>query len=470
MAQNSIIANAAESSRTHVAPWPTFWIASIAVFLVSLDSTVLFAAFGALCRAFPQASAADVSWVLNAYTVVYAAMLIPAGGLADRHGRKRVFLIGVVVFLAASAACGLANTVELLITARVIQAIGAAMLTPASLSIVLDAFPKEKRAVAVSLWGAVGGLAAALGPSLGTFLIDKMGWPWAFYINLPLGAISLWRGILYLQEVKGTPKEHKIDWVGMALLIVSAGAAAMSITQSDSPHWTRSELWAIAATGAIALAAFVAWARAVRHPLVDLDLFRNHTYSAVNLATLAFGTAFAMMFFAFFAYMTGIWHYSLPLAGIAITPGPLLVIPTAIVTGRLAARMGHRPILVTGSLVYAMSGLWLLVVPGSEPSYLAHWFPGLVLSGIGVGMVLPSLSGAAVAGLPAAHYAVGSAVNQAVRQIGSVLGVALTVLFVGHTGLTKADFGPVYGIHVVLALTTGLLCLAVNTRPAKPGT
>lgn len=469
MSPNTIVANAAAAGRAHASPWPTFWIASIAVFLVSLDSTLLFAAFGALRQAFPTATAADLSWVLNAYTVVYAAMLIPAGGLADIHGRKRLFLIGVTLFLVASAACGIANTVEFLIAARVIQAIGAALLTPASLSIVLDAFPKEKRAVAVSLWGAVGGLAAALGPSLGTFIVDQMGWPWAFYVNLPLGAISLWRGISRLREFKGTPKVHRIDWVGMTLLMASVGATALTITQSDSPHWSRSELWAIAATGAITLAAFVAWARTVRYPLVDLALFRNHTYSAVNLATLAFGTAFAMMFFGFFAYMTGVWHYSLPLAGLAVTPGPLLVIPTAIVTGRLAARLGHRPILVTGSLIYALSGLWLLMVPGAEPSYLARWLPGLVLSGIGVGMVLPSLSGAAVAGLPAAHYAVGSAVNQAVRQVGSVLGVALTVLFVGHAGLTKADFGPLYGLHVGLALMTGLLCLVVNTRPARPG-
>lgn len=469
MSAHTLSPPVAAAGPAHASPWPIFWIASIAVFLVSLDSTVLFAAFGSLRLAFPTASAAEMSWVLNAYTVVYAAMLIPAGGLADIHGRKRLFLIGVALFLAASAACGAANSVELLIAARVLQAIGAALLTPASLSIVLDAFPKEKRAVAVSLWGAVGGLAAALGPSLGTFLVDKMGWPWAFYINLPLGAISLWYGASRLQEFKGTAKVHRIDWVGVTLIIISVGGAAMAITQSDSPHWSRPELLAIGATAAIAMAAFVAWARTARYPLVDLALFRNPTYSAVNLATLTFGTAFAMMFFAFFSYMTAVWHYSLPLAGLAITPGPLLVIPTAIITGRLAARTGHRPILVIGSLIYASSGLWLLLVPGSEPSYLAQWLPGLLLTGVGVGMVLPSLAGAAVAKLPADQYAVGSAVNQSVRQIGSVLGVAITVLFIGHDGLTKGDFVPLYGLQVGLALLTGLLCLVVNTRPPVKG-
>ena len=465
MPANTLAQRAAETGRTHASPWPIFWIACIAVFLVSLDGTVLFAAFGALRQAFPASTAAEMSWVLNAYTVVFSAMLIPAGGLADIHGRKRLFLIGVALFLVASAACGVAGSVVFLIAARVLQAIGAALLMPASLSIVLDVFPKEKRAVVVSIWGAVGALAAALGPSLGTFLVDRMGWPWAFYINLPLGAISLWRGATRLQEFKGTPKTHRVDWVGVTLVIISVGGAAMAITQSDSPHWSRAELWALGMSSAIAMAAFIAWANTARHPLVDLTLFRNHTYSAVNIATLTFGTAFAMMFFAFFAYMTAVWHYSLPLAGIAITPGPLLVIPTAIITGRLAARIGHRPILVTGSLIYAASSLWLLLVPGSAPSYLAAWLPGLSLSGVGVGMVLPSLSGAAVAKLPAEHYAVGSAVNQSVRQIGSVLGVAITVLFIGHDGLTKGDFNPLYCLHFGLALITGLLCLAVNTRP-----
>lgn len=450
---------------TSGSPWPVFWIASVAVFLVSLDGTVLFAAFGAMRASFASASAADLSWVLNAYTVVFAAALVPAGGLADRHGRKRVFQWGVALFLLASAACALAPSVPLLVAARVLQAVGAALLTPASLSLVLDAFPTSKRAVAVSLWGAVGGLAAAVGPSLGSLVVDTVGWPWVFYLNLPLGAASLWFGRTRLRESVRPDSQRPFDLIGMALLIVGVGAIALAIVQVEAPHWSRLELSACAALGGVALAGFVAWARVAPAPLLDLSLFRNRSYRDVNLATLAFGTAFAMMFFAFFFYMTGIWHYSLPQAGLAVTPGPLLVIPTAIVTGRLASRLGHRPFLVGGSLVYAASGLWLLLVPGTEPEYLRHWLPGLLLSGLGVGLVLPSLSAAAVHRLPLAHYAVGSAVNQATRQIGAVLGVALTVLLLGHDTLTRGDFTPLYGAHVALALLTGLLCLRVDTRP-----
>ncbi|GAA0744394.1 DHA2 family efflux MFS transporter permease subunit [Ideonella azotifigens] len=446
-------------------PWPVFWVASVAAFLVSLDSTLLYAAFGALRAGFPGATAAEMSWVLNAYTVVYAAMLIPAGGLADTHGRKRVFLFGVTLFIAASAACGLAGSVGWLIAARVLQAVGAALLTPASLSIVLAAFPQERRALTVSLWGAVGGFAAAVGPSLGSLVVQSVGWPWAFFINLPIGAISLWRGAALLAETPRASTRRKIDAVGMALLVTAVGALALAIVQADAPSWSRSQLGAVAATGLIALVAFVIWARHVREPLVDLGLFRHRTYSLVNLATLSFGIAFAMMFFAFFFYMSEVWHYSQALAGLAIVPGPLTVMPVAILTGRLAGRYGHRPFLVGGALLYAAAGLWFMRVPGLEPAYLTHWLPGLFLSGAGVGLVMPSLSGAAVSKLPAAHYAVGSAVNQAVRQIGAVIGVAITVLLLGHGALQRHDFDAVYALHIGLALLTAVLCLGVRTRP-----
>lgn len=449
-----------------VSPWPVFWVVSVAVFLVSMDGTMLFAAFNTLRVGFPQATPADLSWVLNAYTVVYAAMLIPAGGLADRHGRKRVFLGGVALFVAASVACGLAGSVEWLVAARVLQAIGAALLTPASLSLVLAAFPTTKRAVAVSLWGAVGGLAAAVGPSLGSFVIASLGWQWAFYLNVPVGILAIWQGARLLAETKQQTQGRPLDLVGMCLLITGIGALALSIVQSESPAWSRHELLGAASIGLVCIIGFVVWARTASAPLVDLRLFRNRTYRYVNLATLSFGIAFSMMFFAFFFYMSSIWKYPLPLAGLAMMPGPLTVVPVAALSGRVAGRYGHRPLLLAGSMIYAISALWFLFVPGVEPAYLTQWLPGMLLSGVGIGMVMPSLSGAAVSRLPADHYAVGGAVNQAIRQIGSVMGVALTVLLLGSPSLQRADFNAVYLCHIGLALLTAALCLPVNTSPA----
>ena len=445
--------------------WRIFWIASSAVFLVSLDATMLFAAFEALRQSFSGSSTATLSWVLNAYTVAYAAMLIPAGGLADAHGRKRVFQFGLSVFIAASLACGLAPSVEWLIAARLVQAVGAALLTPASMSIVLAAFPVERRALVISLWGAVGGLAAAVGPSLGSWVTAHAGWPWAFFINVPVGLWALWHSRSRIEESVKPMLRRRVDTVGLLLLMTAVGAVALAIVESGSPGWTRTQIATVAGGGLLAGIAFVLWARFHPAPLLDLSLFADVSYRYANAATLAFGIAFSMMFLGFFFFMTGVWHYTLPQAGLAVTPGPLLVMPTAIITGRLAGRLGHRPFLVGGSLLYACSGLWMLLVPGEQPEYLRHWLPGLLMSGVAVGLVLPSLAGAAVSRLPAEHYAVGAAFNQATRQIGGVLGVAITVGLLGHAELVRADFNLLYGMHALLAVLTALLCLPINTRP-----
>ena len=464
-AQNTPVKTAEASPVEVKSPWPAFWVACSAAFLVALDTTMLFAAFDALRQSFAGTSAAELSWVLNAYTVVYAAMLIPAGGLADAHGRRRIFRLGLVLFLAASVACGAAPSVGWLVAARVVQALGAALLTPASMSIVLSAFPIEKRAVAISLWGAVGAMAAAVGPSLGSWVTATAGWPWAFYINVPVGLWALWRSTTHVEEAVKPVERRTVDIVGLLLLMLAVGAIALAIVESGESRWTSQDIVSVAAFGLVAGTCFVVWAKFKSNALIDLSLFQHRTYRYVNAATLVFGTAFSMMFLGFFFFMIGVWHYTLPQAGLAVTPGPLLVMPTAIVTGRLASRLGHRPFLVGGAVLYACSSMWLLFMPGDQPDYVLRWLPGLLMSGIAVGLVLPSLSAAAVSKLPAEHYAVGAAVNQATRQVGSVMGVAITVGLLGHASLVRTDFTWFYVLHASLALATGLLCLAVNTKP-----
>lgn len=449
------------------APWPVFFTACVAVFLVSVDATVLFAAFAQLRGSFAGSSAADVSWVLNAYTVVYAALLVPAGRLADTHGRKRVFMVGVSLFLAASMACGLAPNLGSLVAARVLQAVGAALLTPASLAIVLAAFPIDKRAVVVSLWGAVGGLAAAVGPSLGSWIVDAAGWRWAFFINLPPALWSLWRARTRLPDSAPAVTGQRPDVVGVLLLAFGVGALTWAVVRTEAQALGSVQVLGGAGAGLGLLTAFVFWARRRPEPALDLRLFANRSYRAVNLATLVFGIAFSMMFFGFFFFMTGIWHYSLPLAGLAITPGPLMVVPVAMLAGRIAARAGHRPLLIAGCLLIAGGGLWQALVPGLDPDYLHDWLPSQLLTGIGVGMALPSLSGAAVASLGPAQYGVGSAVNQAVRQFGGVLGVALTVVLVGAEALDLEAFRRLCLSYAALAVLAAALCSGVQTRPHR---
>ncbi len=447
--------------------WRVFAIVSIAVFMVSLDTTILYAGFNNILRSFPTSTAADLSWAMSGYSIVYAAMLIPAGGIADKYGRKKTFILGALLFITASFACGASPSVFWLIVARVFQSIGACLLTPAALALVLEAFPREKRMIVMGAWGAVGALAAALGPGIGSFIIDAGGWEWAFFINVPIGLYCIWQSSKILHESVHPRDKMRLDWVGMLQLIIGVGAIAFGIVEMKSVNWKPSELFGIILMGIVIILSYIPWAKFNPEPLFDLSLFKNKTFSFANLAGITFGIAFSIMFFSFFFWMKNIWHYSQTLAGAAIMPGPLMVVPTALISGRIASKIGHRPLLLTGAITYALSGLWFLLVPDANPNYVKDWLPGLLLSGISVGLVMPSLSASAVFGLHQKDYAVGSAINNAVRQIGTVIGVSITVLFLGKTQLQIADFNTTYSIHIGLALITAMLCMPINTHPKQ---
>jgi EmrB/QacA subfamily drug resistance transporter len=447
--------------------WRVFAIACIAIFMVSLDTTILYAGFSNILHSFPGSTAADLSWAMNAYSIVYAAMLIPAGGIADKYGRKKVFILGVLLFVSASFACGASPSVGWLIVARIIQSIGACLLSPAALAIVLEAFPREKRMIVMGAWGAVGALAAALGPGIGSLIIDVGGWQWAFFINIPIGLFCIWQSLTILRESVQPRDKLRLDWVGILQLMTGVGAIAFGIVELNSPHWSALELAIIVATGLALLLSYIPWAKSNPEPLFELSLFRSNTFLFANIAGFVFAIAFAIMFFSFFFWMKNIWHFSQSMAGTAIMPGPLTVVPTAILSGKLASKIGHRPLLITGTITYALSSLWFMLMPDASPDYLTEWLPGLFLSGLSVGLVIPSLSAASVFGLPTKDYAVGSAINHAVRQVGTVIGVSLTVLLLAKADLQIADFQRMYAIHITLALITTLLCLPINTHPKQ---
>ncbi len=447
--------------------WRVFAIASIAIFMVSLDTTILYAGFNNILQSFPNAKATDLSWAMSAYSIVYAALLIPAGGIADKYGRKKIFILGTLLFIAASFACGASPSVFWLIVARIFQSIGACLLSPAALALVLEAFPKEKRSVAMGAWGAVGALAAALGPGIGSFIIDVGGWEWAFFINIPIGLFCIWLSATQLRESAHPREKIRLDWLGMLQLMVGVSAITFGIVEMRTGAWDTTGLIGIILAGILVLLSYIPWAKLNPEPLFDLNLFKNHTFLFANLAGFTFAIAFSIMFFSFFFWMKEIWHYPQTLAGTAIMPGPLSVVPTAIIAGKLASKIGHRPLLIAGSITYALSGLWYLLIPDANPHYLQHWLPGLLLSGMSIGLVMPSLSAAAVHALPPRDYAVGSAINHAIRQIGTVIGVAITVLLLAKAPLQIIDFKTTYAIHISLALITALLCIPINTKPNR---
>jgi EmrB/QacA subfamily drug resistance transporter len=449
--------------------WRVLALTSLAVFAVSLDATVLFVAFPTIRDSFRGVSAAQLSWVLNAYTIVFGALLVPAGRIADRFGRRRIFLIGVGLFTLASALCGISSSASALVASRALQAVGAALLMPSSLALVLGAFPSSRRASAVGLWAAVGALAAAAGPSLGSAIVQSLGWRWAFYLNLPVGAFAILRGRTVLGEARASEQTALPDPLGIVLLVASVGLIALGIVQIGSWGPLGAKTLAALGSGALLLATFVARSRRAIAPAVDLTLFNDRNYRIANLATVVFGISFSAMFFMFVFFLTQVWGYSLLKAGLAITPGPLTVIPVAIIAGRIADARGHRLLLVVGGLVFALGGALMLASVRTRPDFLFVWLPRAMVTGVGVGLVLPSLSGAAVQGLPAARFAVGSAVTQAVRQLASVLGVAAVIaLLDARSGSSLLiGFEWICALLVAGGLLTAALCLRLERKPGS---
>lgn len=448
----------------------TLALSGLAVLATFLDTTVLFVAFPDIVRSFPGTSAASLSWVLNAYTITFAALLVPAGKVADRVGHKRAFLSGSVLFTVSSLACAIAPGAAVLIAFRIVQAVGAAALIPSSLALVLRAFPPSRIPVAVAIWGAQGAMAGALGPTLGSALVQWGGWRWVFLVNLPVGLVTVGLGWRVLRE-SADPTSRIPAPGGVLLLMAAAAAGALGIVQSDSWGVTDARtLTAVAAAGALALL-FVAHQRRTSSPTIDPELFRARNYRWANAATFTFGTAFTAMFFGSFLFLTEVWDYSVLRAGLGISPGPLLVGVLAPLFGRLTVRVGQRPLLVAGGLAYAAGGAWRLAFLDGSTRYVTDYLPSMLLTGVGVALCFPQLSSAVAQAIPRTRLGVGGAVNQAIRQFGGTIGVAAAITIIGAPR-DQADalvrFERIWLLIIAGGVVTSLLCLRLTGRARNP--
>jgi EmrB/QacA subfamily drug resistance transporter len=430
----------------------------LAVFAVFLDTTIGFVTFQAIGRSFPS-SPSTLSWVLNAYTLVFGAMLIPAGRLADRVGRRRMFLTGVVVFTVGSMACGLAPNLGLLIAAEGLEALGAALLIPSSLALLLNSFDSSRIPVVVAIWGAISASAGAAGPPLGALLVGHLSWRWAFFINLPVGIFSFLLGRRVLHESREATPTRLPDPLSVALLVVGMASLTLAIVQTDQWGWAGSRTLTALIVGLALLGAFVARARRVPNPVLRLELFRNRDFRWANIAALVFAIGFNTMFLSNVLFLTTVWDYSIVRAGFAIALGPAIVALTAARFGKLAGRIGQRAVLIPGGLVFGASGLLLVARVGSQPAYLTEYLPGIVCSALGVAMCFPQFSSSAAANLPADQYGSGTAVVQATRYLGGSFGVALVIAF------TSAQPGLVgYRRAWILITAVGLTVSIASSR------
>lgn len=444
----------------------TLLIASLATLATFLDTTILYVAFPDITATFARTSASELSWVLNAYTIVFAALLIPAGKLADRVGHRRVFLAGSLVFTMASMACGFAPSAELLIAFRIVQAGGAAALIPASLALVMHAFTHEQLPRAVAIWGAAGAVAGALGPTLGAAIVEGLGWRWAFFINLPVGVYTVLAGRKGLQE-SSDPTARVPSPIGVILIAAAAGLLSYSVVGSDEFGWLSTRTVAVALAGLAVLVVFVLHQQRTSAPALDLDLFRLVNFRWANLATLSFGTAFSALFFGSILFLTNVWDWSVLQAGFGVAPGPITVGLLSPRVGKLAGRIGQRPLLIAGGFLFAGSAVYRLVLLGADADYWLDYFPSMLLSGVGVACVFPQLSSVAAQALPSGRAGVGGAAVQAVRQFGGTFGVAVTVAILGTSGAARiGSYDRIWWLIAAGGACTSILVLPMRTsRP-----
>lgn len=457
--------------RATTAPGTVLAVASLGVFMAFVDATIVNIAFPNLERSFPHSSLAELSWVLNAYNIVFAALMIGGGRIADLIGRRRVFRAGLVLFTLASGACALAPSPTLLIAARIVQAVGAAVLVPCSLALVLQAFPAERRGHAVAMWTATAALAAGVGPSLGGVLVTAANWRLAFVANLPIGALAYYLAGRTLVESRVPGQRRLPDLVGALLLAAGLAALTLGVVQGGAWGWGNVRILAALALAAIVLAAFVERCRRHRAPVIDLALMRIRNVALANALMVVCATGFFAYTLCNVLFLTSVWHYSVLQAGLAITPGPFVAAAVARPTSELAERIGHRFVVAAGALLWAAGLLWFITRVGSRPRFLSEWFPGMILLGLGAGIAFPNDSSVAVASAPGERFATATAINSVARQLGAVLGVALLVAIIGTSAHSLATFrdGWWLGVGCFGLMALGALALApiVTAAPAR---
>jgi EmrB/QacA subfamily drug resistance transporter len=447
-------------------------VLSLAVFMSSLDLFIVNLAFPYIGRQYPGTSLSSLSWVLNAYTIVFAAVLVPAGRWADRIGRRRVFVAGLALFSAGSALCGLAPGVAALIAARVIQAAGAGLMVPASLSLLLAAVPPPARSRALGTWSALGALGAALGPVIGGSLV-QIDWRWVFWINLPVGVAALVLALRVVPESKDDRARGRPDLIGAVLLAAAVGLVALALVKAPSWGWGSAGFIGTLLASAACGTAMVVRSRRHHSPVIELELLRSRSFSGAFAASILYYAGFGAFVLSAVEFLTGVWHYSAVVAGLAIAPGPLMVLPFARVAApRMAAWLGGPGrVAVIGCAVNAGAQLLWLTQIQAQPAYLTHLLPAQLLGGAGVGLTIPSLLGAGSASLTPASFGTGSGILNMGRQVGTVLGVAGLVAILSH--ISAADPVPAYRHGIVLiiaffaaagAVSAGLL----TARPAAP--
>jgi EmrB/QacA subfamily drug resistance transporter len=441
------------------------WLAAGATFLAMLDATVANLAVPGLHADFPGTPLSRLTWVITLYAVPFAALLAPAGRLADLVGRRALYLWGAGLFTLASLACALAPNVPVLLATRGVQGAAAAALIPASLALLLHDTPAERRASAIGLWSAAGAFAAAIGPGVGGVLVDQFGWRSLFVINVPVGAAMLLGG-LRLPRARGEAGRLP-DLAGTVLLGAGVAGVVLGVTQTRDWAWTDARTLALLLGGALLVASSL-W-RSARHPVpaLEISLWRHRGFAAANAASFLYGTALYAWLLLGVLYLTAEWDYSILKAGFASTPGAFTATAAAIIMGRLTGRIGVRPAMTGGALIMVAAGAWTIASLPADPHFLTFWLPLGLLAGTGMGMVTTGTASAAALSAGPLRFASATGLNTTARQIGGAFGIAVLAALL-PAGAVHDDYTAVYLFCTLAAAGAGLAGLlpAVRRTPA----
>jgi EmrB/QacA subfamily drug resistance transporter len=447
--------------------WWTLAAVSFGLFMIMLDNTVVNVALPSIQRDLGM-KLSELEWIVSGYALTFAALMLIGGKLADAYGRRLLFVTGIAVFTLASLACGLASSGEVLIAARVAQGVGAAMMNPATLSIIAVTFPPRERGTAIGIWAGVSALALAIGPLVGGLLTEHAGWNWIFFVNVPVGVLGILASFVLIDESRDETHE-RLDLPGLATSAIGLFALTYGLIEANNYGWGSTRIVGAFVIAAVALASFVLLERNTRAPMLDLTLFRNRTYVGANLVMLLVALAMFGVFFFVSLYMQNVLGYSAVQAGAAFLPMTLLIIVVAPLAGRLSDRFGSRWLMATGMVLLAAQLAYFSQL--SADATFWRLVPALVLGGFGMAMTMTPSSAAAMRSVPVAKAGMGSAVLNAFRQVGGSTGIALMGAIMASrltTPPTTASFMDGFERALVVAACialAGAIVAAILVRP-----
>jgi EmrB/QacA subfamily drug resistance transporter len=402
--------------------WWTLVAVSFGLFMIMLDNTIVNVALPTIQRSL-HLQISELEWVVTGYALTFGALMLTGGKLADLLGRRAVFIGGLAVFTLSSLACGLAGSASVLIAARVVQGVGAALMNPATLSIITVTFPPRQRGTAIGIWAGVSALALAIGPLAGGLITEHVNWNWIFFINVPIGALAIVAALVLIPESRDTSAEQRPDVPGLASSALGLFALSYGLIEANRYGWTSTRILTAFAVAVVSLALFILLESRQRLPMLDLSLFRNVGFAGANSVMLLVGLAMFGIFFYVSLYVQQVLHYSPVQAGASFLPWTLLIILIAPIAGRFSDRFGPRPFVSAGMAILAGSMLVFSRV-GLGASYW-QLLPGMLLGGLGMSIAMAPTTAAAMASVRPDKAGVGSAVLNSMRQVGGSLGIAI---------------------------------------------